>query len=100
MVTSNQHNDNDILNLSEFFTLLSEPTRLKIILQLIDSEKSVSQLVDTLQMSQSSVSHQLRILRQGRIVKFRKIGKNVFYSIDDEHVESIIKQAAEHLKHK
>jgi DNA-binding transcriptional ArsR family regulator len=51
-------------------------------------------------MSQSSVSHQLRILRQGRIVKFRKIGKNVFYSIDDEHVESIIKQAAEHLKHK
>ncbi|MFN4224243.1 MAG: ArsR/SmtB family transcription factor [Fervidobacterium nodosum] len=92
--------EDDLLKLSDFFGLLSESTRLKIILELIGGEKNVSQISKNLNMSQSAVSHQLRILRQGRIVKFRKSGKNVFYSIDDEHVEGIINKAIEHLKHK
>ncbi|HOJ94258.1 metalloregulator ArsR/SmtB family transcription factor [Fervidobacterium sp. 2310opik-2] len=92
--------EDDLLKLSDFFGLLSESTRLKIILELIGGEKNVSQISKNLNMSQSAVSYQLRILRQGRIVKFRKSGKNVFYSIDDEHVEGIINKAIEHLKHK
>ncbi len=92
--------EDEVLKLSDFFGLLSESTRLKVILELIGGEKNVSQISKNLNMSQSAVSHQLRILRQGRIVKFKKAGKNVFYSIDDEHVESIINKAVEHLKHK
>ncbi|ABS60624.1 ArsR/SmtB family transcription factor [Fervidobacterium nodosum] len=92
--------EDDLLKLSDFFGLLSESTRLKIILELIKGEKNVSQISKNLDMSQSAVLHQLRILRQGRIVKFKKAGKNVFYSIDDEHVEGIINKAIEHLKHK
>ncbi|MCX7654101.1 MAG: metalloregulator ArsR/SmtB family transcription factor [Fervidobacterium sp.] len=89
----------DLSDISEFFSLLSDPTRLKIIICLKESEQSVSELSKNLGISQSAVSHQLRILRQGRVVRYRKVGKKVLYSLDDEHVVRIIDQAIEHQKH-
>lgn len=90
----------EVLEIAEFFSILSESTRLKIIIALREGEKSVSELVEELGMSQSAISHQLRILRQGRVVKYRKDGKRVLYSLDDEHVTKIIDQAIEHQKHR
>lgn len=90
----------ELLNIAEFFSILSESTRLKIIMSLREGEKSVSELVEEVGMSQSAISHQLRILRQGRVVKYRKDGKRVLYSLDDEHVTKIIDQAIEHEKHR
>ncbi|MEN3043361.1 MAG: metalloregulator ArsR/SmtB family transcription factor [Fervidobacterium sp.] len=89
----------DLSDVSEFFSLFSDPTRLKIIICLKESEQSVSELSKNLGISQSAVSHQLRILRQGRVVRYRKVGKKVLYSLDDEHVVRIIDQAIEHQRH-
>jgi ArsR family transcriptional regulator len=87
-------------HVAEFFNVLSDEIRLKIINSLMDDEKTVSEIVLTVGISQSAVSHQLRLLRQFGIVKYRKVGKYVYYSIDDEHVEKVINQAFEHIEHK
>ena len=67
---------------------------------LFRSEKNVGDLAEVLEMSQSAVSHQLRVLRQNDLVKYRKEGKVVFYSLDDEHVEEVLQQGMAHLRHK
>lgn len=66
----------------------------------MDKELCVNDISKELNMSQSSISHQLRILRENKIVKNRKTGKQVFYSLDDEHVYSIITQGVDHLQHR
>ncbi|AMW32313.1 transcriptional regulator, ArsR family [Fervidobacterium changbaicum] len=86
--------------LSDFFSALSDETRLKIILSLLEGERTVSDIVSVIGISQSAVSHQLRILRQVGIVKYRRIGRNVLYSLDDEHVRQIITKTIEHLAHR
>ncbi|SHN68316.1 transcriptional regulator, ArsR family [Fervidobacterium gondwanense DSM 13020] len=93
-------NEELLRHVAEFFNVLSDETRLKIINSLMDDEKTVSEIVLTVGISQSAVSHQLRLLRQFGIVKYRKVGKYVYYSIDDEHVEKVINQAFEHIEHK
>ena len=75
-------------------------TRIKIIYALLDQELCVNDLKDTITMSQSAVSHQLRILRKARLVKFRKVGQTVYYSLDDDHIKDIIKDGISHIKHK
>jgi len=84
---------------SEMFKALGDPTRVKIIYALIQQELCVHDLTLILDMGQSAVSHQLRYLRNLRIVKRRKEGKTVFYSIDDHHIEQIFTQTLQHLSH-
>ena len=83
--------------LTEFYKTMSDPTRLKIIYSLTKRELCVQDICNAVNMSQTAVSYQLRILRGARIVKFRRAGKQIFYSIDDEHVSSIISLTLEHL---
>ncbi len=85
-----------ILEMAEIFKLLGEPTRLKIILSLISNELCVCDLSAVTNSTVSAVSHQLRLLRNMRLVKYRKEGKMVFYSLEDEHINKLIKQVKEH----
>lgn len=83
--------------LSDFYKTLSDPSRLKIIYSLTKKELCVQEICDINHMNQTAVSYQLRILRGARLVKYRRDGKQIFYSIDDEHVSGIIKLTLEHL---
>ena len=87
-------------DLSDIFKALGDPTRVKIIYALIQNELCVHDLSVVLNMAQSAISHQLRYLRNLRMVKRRKSGKTVFYSLDDDHVEQIFVQTLQHVKHK
>ena len=89
-----------LYDIADFFKVLGESTRLKILYALLKGEVCVGELSESLDISQSSVSHQLRTLRQNNLVKFRKQGKVVFYSLDDAHVEDLLNQSLEHLLHK
>ena len=91
-------NDKEIYDISDFFKIFADSTRLEIIWALDNRELSVNDLCVVVNMSKSSVSHQLKTLRDNKIVKYRKKGKNVFYSLDDEHVSIIIETARRHLK--
>jgi len=88
-----------LYDIADFFKVLGESTRLKILYALLKNEVCVGELSESLGISQSSVSHQLRILRQNDLVRFRKQGKTVFYSLDDAHVENLLNQSLEHLLH-
>ena len=85
-----------ILDMAEIFKLLGEPTRLKIVLSLINSELCVCDLAAAIEANVSTVSHQLRLLRNARLVKYRKEGKMVFYSIDDNHINDAINNIKAH----
>ncbi len=87
----------DISELSETFKVLSDPTRLKIVLALSMVEMCVCDLAALVQVSVSAISHQLRLLRGMRLVSYRKEGKMVYYSLDDAHVENLIKEASRHV---
>lgn len=89
----------EIQSLSAIFKAFGDPTRLKILQCLKQSEMCVCCLSCALEMSPSAVSHQLRILRNLRLVKHRKEGKNVYYSLDDDHIFKILDQGLEHIKH-
>jgi len=82
--------------LAEFYKALGDPTRAKILYALSISELCVCDIAGIIGMSDSVVSHQLRILRNMRLVKFRKEGRSAFYSLDDEHVEILLRQGMEH----
>lgn len=86
-----------VLGLNETFKVLSDPTRLKIVLALAKEELCVYDIAELLSVSESAVSHQLRMLKTLRLVKFRKDGKLVFYSLDDEHIEDLIRVATRHI---
>ncbi len=87
-----------LYELTDFFKTLGDATRIKILHALFVSEMCVCDLSSLLNISQSAISHQLRILRQTALVKYRKEGKAVFYSLKDEHVKQIIDQALQHTK--
>ncbi len=84
-------------NLSQSFKVLADPTRLKIILILSAAELCVCDITALLSVSVSAVSHHLRLLRSQRMVKFRKVGKMVYYTLDDSHIENIITEAIKHI---
>lgn len=86
--------------LSSIFKVLGDPTRLKIIYALSLSELNVSELVELLGMTQSSISHQLHLLRKEKLIKYRKDGRKVYYSLDDDHVLELFYGGYEHAKHK
>lgn len=91
--------DEMLFDLSDFFKVFGDSTRIKIIYVLQKSEMCVCDIAEILSMSQSAISHQLRVLRNSKLVKYRKEGKTVFYSLDDEHVENIIEQGFLHITH-
>jgi len=88
----------EITDLSEIFKVLGDPTRLKIVLALAKEELCVCDLATLVNLSVSAISHQLRLLRNLRLVKYRKSGKMVYYMLDDDHIESIINQALIHIR--
>jgi len=89
--------DEDIYELSDFFKVLGDSTRVKILFALFSSEICVQCLAELINMNQSAVSHQLRVLKQARLVKSRKEGKFIFYSLDDDHVCQIITLSMSHM---
>lgn len=89
-----------IFETGDFFKLLGDSTRIKILFALLTSELCVGDMANVLGMTQSAVSHQLRVLRSGGLVKYRKDGKNVIYSLDDEHVAEILKAGLTHIQHR
>lgn len=91
--------DERIQRLAQMFDMLGDVNRLSIVVYLQDGNKSVSQITKHIGMSQSAVSHQLRILKDARILKSQKIGKAVYYSIADEHVETIVSSGLVHMVH-
>lgn len=88
----------DIIEISEVFKVFADPTRLRLILALAKSPMNVNDIAETLQMTQSAVSHQLRVLRSYRLVKWQKAGKTVIYEPDDEHIYTIIQSVYDHIK--
>jgi len=100
MLLKSQHNNKIVSGLAEIFGVLADPTRLKICMFLSESELCVCDLAAMLNLSESAVSHQLRLLRSLRIVKFRREGKMAFYTLDDSHITSLIKQGLDHAKEK
>lgn len=90
--------DEEILyDVAELFKVFGDSTRIKIICALFESEMCVYDLAATLQMTQSAISHQLRILKNANLVKFRRDGKLIYYSLDDEHVQQIFDAGYKHV---
>jgi len=87
------------IELSELFSALSDASRIRIIALLIEGEMSVSALAKESKMTESAVSHQLRGLRQMHLVRTRKSGRQVFYSLDDDHVARLFSLGLEHVQH-
>ncbi|GBE39741.1 MAG TPA: ArsR family transcriptional regulator [Nitrospirae bacterium] len=90
--------DRDVNGLSETFSVLADPTRIKIIYALSKEELCVCNVASILGISISAVSHQLRILRNMRLVKFRKEAKRVYYSLDDRHINRLFDQGLKHVR--
>ncbi|UCF63100.1 MAG: helix-turn-helix transcriptional regulator [bacterium] len=90
--------ENEIVSLTETFKILGDPTRLKIVLALAREELCVCDLATLFSLSVSAISHQLRLLRGMKLVKYRKVGKMVYYSLDDEHIGGIIQLAHIHVR--
>ncbi|MCI9534454.1 MAG: helix-turn-helix transcriptional regulator [Lachnospiraceae bacterium] len=89
--------EQQLLDLSEFFKVFGDSTRIKILYVLSQSEMCVCDIATLLQMGQSAISHQLRVLKQMRLVSFRREGKTVFYSLADSHIQTILDQGMEHI---
>jgi ArsR family transcriptional regulator len=86
-------------HLADLFSALSDPTRLRMISVLLDGERNVGELAAQLAMTESAVSHQLRGLRQLRLVRSRKDGRQVYYALDDDHVTRLYRLGLEHVEH-
>lgn len=89
--------EDKVIDLAELFKIFGDSTRIKIISILINNELNVSEISERTNTSQSAVSHQLRILKQSKLVKYRKYAQSTYYSLDDDHVEKIYKVGVEHI---
>lgn len=96
-VKSKEPNTEEIQVLSDMFKLFADNTRLRIICSILNTELCVCDLCELLNLNQSTVSHQLQLLRNAKLVKYRREGKQVFYSLQDEHIEKIISLSLEHI---
>ncbi|WP_291572266.1 ArsR/SmtB family transcription factor [Clostridium sp. UBA4548] len=97
-VKDNILDESTISSLSELFKAIADPTRIKIINILINTEACVCDIAALLNMTQSAISHQLRVLKSARLVKYRKEGKVVYYSLDDYHVNDIFDKGLNHVR--
>lgn len=90
--------EEELYDLAELFKIFGDSTRIRILFVLFEAEVCVCDLAEALHMTQSAVSHQLKILKQNKLVKSRREGKSVFYSLADGHVRTIIDQGREHIE--
>lgn len=97
IVEETMPDETELDSLAELFKVFGDPTRIRILFILFETEVCVCDLAKALNMTQSAVSHQLRILKQSRLVKNRREGKSIFYSLADDHVRTMIAQGREHI---
>ncbi|WP_294373651.1 helix-turn-helix transcriptional regulator [uncultured Clostridium sp.] len=97
-VNERMPDEDELYDLAELFKVFGDSTRIRILFVLFESEVCVCDLASILNMTQSAVSHQLKILKQAKLVKSRREGKSVFYSLADSHVSHIIDQGREHIE--
>ncbi len=98
--SEDQAGESRVIHLAEMFRALADPTRLKILSILLDQESNVSSLAAAVGISEPGVSHHLRSLRQLRIVRSRRQGREVYYALDDEHVADLLRMGWQHIAHK
>ena len=91
-------NDEELFALSELFKVFGDSTRIRILYVLFETELCVCDIAQLLGMNISAISHQLRVLKQARLVKFRRAGKTVFYSLADDHIHAILGQGMDHVR--
>lgn len=91
-------NDETVFNMAEFFKVFGDSTRMKIISVLLKDELCVGEIAMATNSSQSAISHQLRVLKQSKLVKYRKEGKTVYYSLDDDHIYQIYNLVKQHIE--
>ena len=97
-VRENMPEEDILVDLAELFKVLGDQTRIKIIFILFKEEMCVCDIAELVGMTQSAISHQLRVLKQAKLVKFRKEGKIVYYSLDDEHISEMYEMAKRHIE--
>ena len=90
--------ETELYDLAELFKVFGDSTRIRILFVLFEAEVCVYDIAEALNMTQSAISHQLKILKQYRLIKGRREGKHIFYSLADEHVRSIIAEGREHIE--
>ena len=90
--------EDELIEMAELFKMFGDSTRIKILSLLFEGEKCVQEITEASGSSQSAVSHQLRLLKQARLVRSRRSGKQIFYTLADDHVKSILGMAKEHLE--
>lgn len=90
--------ENEMYDLAELFKCFGDSTRVRILCVLLDGEVCVNEIADSLTMTQSAVSHQLKLLKSAKLIKSRRDGKSILYSLADEHVRSIIALGLEHIE--
>ncbi|MEG0875394.1 MAG: metalloregulator ArsR/SmtB family transcription factor [Clostridiales bacterium] len=96
-VNENMPDDEILYELADLFKVFGDTTRIRILYVLLETEMCVYDIAQVLNMTQSAISHQLQVLKQNKLVKFRREGKSVFYSLSDSHVSTIIDQCMEHI---
>jgi ArsR family transcriptional regulator, lead/cadmium/zinc/bismuth-responsive transcriptional repressor len=98
MLRKKSRSQSELYKLSEVFAILGDTTRLKVVLALIETELCVCDIAGFLGITKSAVSHHLRLMRNLRLVRFRREGKMIYYCLDDHHIENLLKQATEHIE--
>lgn len=98
IVNQTMPEETELYDLAELFKVFGDSTRIRILFVLFEAEVCVCDLAEVLHMTQSAISHQLRILKQSKLVKSRREEKSVFYSLADDHVRTIIAQGREHIE--
>ncbi|MCR5101488.1 MAG: metalloregulator ArsR/SmtB family transcription factor [Butyrivibrio sp.] len=97
-VTKNMPDEDELYDLAELFKVFGDSTRMRILFALFEADICVCDIAETLNMTQSAISHQLKILKQAKLVNFRREGKSVIYFLADDHVRTIIDQGREHIE--
>ena len=98
IVNETMPEETELYDLAELFKVFGDSTRIRILFVLFEAEVCVCDLAQLLGSSVSAISHQLRVLKQARLVKFRRSGKTIFYSLADEHVRTILGQGMDHIR--
>lgn len=93
-----QYDEDELYDLAELFKVFGDSTRIRILFALAEKDLCVQEIADALTMTQSAISHQLKILKQSKLVKGRRDGKQIYYALADDHVRSIIDQGLEHVE--
>lgn len=90
--------EEELLDLADLFKMFADSTRIKILYDLFEGEKNVTEICEDIEMNQSAVSHQLKALKTAKLIKSRREGKSIKYSLDDDHVKTIIAMGKEHIE--